>query len=144
MEHRKTLNEAVGELQYGAGRPAGTETLVHTVQAVAASRPGHAWVQLDMANAFGSVCRRAVLEAVATHAPAFLPMAETFLRRATSFLFQGTAGSGVVLEATKGVEQGDVLGPYFFALAVRGPLATLRNSLLELLEDELGYAPAEA
>ena len=63
-EHRGALLAAVGEHQYGAGRAGGAEILVHTVQAVAAHRPGHAWVQLDLANAFNSVSRRAALDAL--------------------------------------------------------------------------------
>ena len=35
-----------------------------------------AWAQLDVANAFPSVRRRAVLEVVAEHAPLLLPLAE--------------------------------------------------------------------
>ena len=75
---------AVGAHQYGAGRPAGAETLVHAVQVVSEARPDHAWVQLDVANAFPSVSRRAVLEALEEYAPALLPLAETYLRRASS------------------------------------------------------------
>ena len=143
-EHREALREAVGEHQFGAGRPAGGETLVHTVQTVAAQRPEHAWVQLDLANAFPSVCRRAVLDALAEHAPALLPLAEAFLRRPSSFVFVGASGQGEVLQATKGVEQGDVLGPLLFAAAFRGPLAELRDRLLSCLETECGYSPEHA
>ena len=143
-EHRETLQEAVGEHQFGAGRAAGGEKLVHTVQAVATHRPGHAWVQLDIANAFPSVCRRAVLDALAEHAPALLPLAETFLRRPSTFVFVGAEGRGTVLQATKGVEQGDVLGPLLFAVAFRKPVAELRERLLELLQNELGYTREEA
>ncbi len=63
-EHRTLLLDAVGRQQYGAGRPGGAETLLHTVQVVSAARPNHAWVQLDVKNAFPSVRRRAVLEAL--------------------------------------------------------------------------------
>ena len=143
-EHREALREAVGEHQFGAGRPAGGETLVHTVQAVAAQRPEHAWVQLDIANAFPSVCRRAVLDALAEHAPALLPLAEAFLRRPSSFVFVDASGQGEVLQATKGVEQGDVLGPLLFAAAFRGPLAALRDRLLDCLETECGYTREQA
>ncbi len=93
-EHRGALQEAVGEHQFGAGRPGGAEILVHTVQAVAAQRPEHAWVQLDLANAFNSVSRRAALDAVAAHAPALLPMAELFLRRASYFPLPGRERGG--------------------------------------------------
>ena len=49
-EHRATLLDAVGKHQYGAGRPGGAETLVHAVQVASEARPGHAWVQLDVAR----------------------------------------------------------------------------------------------
>ena len=137
-EHRGALQEAVGKHQYGAGRPGGAEILVHTVQAVAAQRPEHAWVQLDLANAFNSVSRRAALDAVAAHAPALLPMAELFLRRASTFLFLDASGEGVELRATRGVEQGDVLGPLLFSAAFRASLAALRERLLDLLVTEHG------
>ena len=52
--------------------------MVHTVQVVAEAHPDRAWVQLDVANAFPSVSRQAVLDAVTEHAPALLPMAEMF------------------------------------------------------------------
>jgi hypothetical protein len=38
-EHRSTLLEAVGSSQYGAGRPGGAETLIHTLQVVSEARP---------------------------------------------------------------------------------------------------------
>ena len=103
--HRSTLLEAVGRYQYGAGRLGGAETLVHAVQLASEARPDHAWLHLDVANAFPRVSRQAVLEAVAEHAPALLPLAETFLRRASSFVSQSSGGRGVVLRATLGVKQ---------------------------------------
>ena len=105
------------------------------MQAVAAQRPEHAWVQLDIVNAFNSVSRRAALEALAEHAPALVPMAELFL---------DASGGGVELRATRGVEQGDVLAPLLFSAAFRGSLAALRERLLDLLVAEPGYTREQA
>ena len=88
--------------------------MLHTVQVVSEAHPDRAWIQLDVANAFPSVCRQAVLDAVTEHVPALLPMAEAFLRRASSFVYQDASGRGVELRATLGAEQGDVLGPILF------------------------------
>ena len=140
--HRDALLSAAGEFQFGAGRPAGAETLLHTVQAVAAHRPSHAWVQLDVANAFPSVSRRAVLEAVEEFAPVLLPLAETFLRRTSSFLYLGADGQGEELHATLGVEQGDVLGPLLFAVGFRRPVETLRAALVVALSLALRHRVA--
>ena len=59
---------AVGGHQYGAGRPAGAQTLVHAVRAVTDARPDHAWIRVYVAIVFLSVSRRAVLEAVEEYA----------------------------------------------------------------------------
>ena len=143
-EHKETLLKAVGEHQFGAGRPGGAEILVHAVQVVSEARPSHAWVQLDVKNAFPSIHRQAVLEAVSEGAPALLPIAETFLRRASTFVYLGSDGRGEALHATLGVEQGDVLGPLLFALAFRKPVEALREALLTLLQVEHGYSRADA
>ena len=143
-EHKSTLQDAVGEYQYGAGRPGGAETLVHAVQVVSEARPDSAWVQLDVANAFPSVNRRVVLEAVREHAPALLPLADTFLRCASSFVYQDSEGRGQLLRATLGVEQGDVLGPLLFAMAFRRPVEELRTTLVATLVEEHGFTAQEA
>ena len=132
-EHKASLLEAVGRHQFGAGRAGGAEILVHTMQVVTEAHPDRAWVQLDVANAFPSVSRQAVLDAVTEHAPALLPMAETFLRRACSFVFQEASGHGVELRAALGVELGDVLGPPLFAVAFRQSLEELRGTPLDYL-----------
>ena len=82
--------------------------------------------------------------ALAEHAPALLPFAETFLRRASTFVFVDAGGQGAVLGATRGVEQGDVLGPVLFAAAFRTPVAALRERLLEHLVHDLGRSREEA
>ena len=143
-EHKGTLAAAVGSHRYGAGRPGGAETPVDAVQVVSEARPDYAWVQLDVANAFPSISRRAVLEALEERAPALLPLAVTFLRRASSFVFQGAGGLGEVLQATLGLEQGDVLGPLLFAVAFRKPVEALRAARVAVLVEEHGYSPEEA
>ena len=56
---------------------------------------------------------------------------------------EGVAGS-VAPGATRGVEQGDVLGPVLFAAAFRKPVAALRERLLVYLVEEFGRTRAEA
>ena len=48
------------------------------------------------------------------------------------------------MEATLGVEQGDVLGPLLFAVGFRKPVEGLRASLVTALVEEHGYSADEA
>ena len=48
------------------------------------------------------------------------------------------------MQATLGVEQGDVLGPLLFAVAFREPVEALRAALVAVLVEEHGYSPGEA
>ena len=59
-------------------------------------------------------------------------------------VFQGAAGLGEILEATLGVEQGDVLGPVLFAVAFHKPVEALRTALVAALVEDHGYSPEEA
>ena len=65
-------------------------------------------------------------------------MAETFLRRTSSFVFLGAGGQGSVPQATLGVEQGDVLAPLLFAVALRRPVERLREILATTLVADHG------
>ena len=85
-----------------------------------------------------------MLDAVSEYAPALLPLAEAFLRRPSTFVFVKGSGKGVPLRATRGVEQVDVLGPLFFAVAFRKPVAALCEQLLQCLEEEHGFSREQA
>ena len=79
-----------------------------------AGMSGKAAVKIDLRNAFNVVDRSALLAEVAAHFPSLLPYA-TAAHGAPTLLAFGDAD----LFSAAGVQQGDPLGPLFFALVMR-------------------------
>ena len=77
-----------------------------------------AFVKLDFTNAFNSVHRAAVFEAVADHCPDLLAFTESAYG-SPSHLW---VGEDRVIASAEGVQQGDPLGPLLFCLALDKPL----------------------
>ena len=91
------------------------------------AKPNEVLLQVDMRNAFGSVDRQKMLAEVKTHCPCLFPYAAACYRNANVLM-----GDGYVLESTRGVQQGDVLGPALFAIALQPVVERLRELNLEL------------
>jgi hypothetical protein len=76
-------------------------------------RPGDVTLQLDLWNAFNSVSRTALLQAVASRAPRLLPFA--------------APADASPLTSLSWVRQGDPCSPLLFALALQGPLEKVQD-----------------
>jgi hypothetical protein len=118
-----TCAAVLGPSQLGVGVKGGAEALVHSarlfVQRMDESR---AFVKLDFTNAFNSVQRAAVFEAVAEHRPDLLAFTESAYG-SPSHLWVGVDS---VIASAEGVQQGDPLGPLLFCLALDKPLKEAR------------------
>ena len=67
-----------GSRQLGFGVPGGAEIAVHATRRYLQSLPpGHVLVKIDFSNAFNSVRRDVILEAVQRHIPELLPCASS-------------------------------------------------------------------
>ena len=75
----------------------------------------HIVLKIDFSNAFNSVSRKAVAEAISKCCPALLPWFE-FCYAEPAFLF--CQNQKLPFGSWQGVQQGDPLGPLFFALAI--------------------------
>ena len=71
-------------------------------------------LKIDFKNAFNNVSRAAILEAVAKHVPAIFPWVHYTLSSPTRL----TLGDKSYILSKEGVQQGDPLGPFLFALAI--------------------------
>jgi hypothetical protein len=101
--------------QVGVGVQRGAERLVHKVRMwLQQALPDHVLLQLDFRNAFNSVKRKVLLQAVADHCPWFLPYALACYSREGALFADG----GFTIASAEEVHQGDPCGPLFFALAI--------------------------
>ncbi len=93
--------------------------------------PEHAIVKLDFSNAFNSIRRDSMLEAIRSHAPIY-PLVHTAYS-APSVLRWGdrTISSG------EGVQQGDPLGPLLFCLTLHGHCLQLKSMLNIMYLDDI-------
>ena len=95
-------------LQNGVGVPSAAEQTVHCCRILAASVGDTADLFLDLRNTFNIISRRAVLSQVSLVVPAALSWVEWCY---------GKPSLGTTLSSSRGVQQGDPLGPLLFHLA---------------------------
>ena len=84
--------------------------------------------KLDFTNAFNSIRRDSMLEAVALHAPEILQFCHSAYAKPTRLLYDNHT-----ISSEEGVQQGDRLGPLLFCLTIQPILSSLTSKLL------LGY-----
>ena len=101
--------------QLGVGTKGGAESLVHSArQYLQRMDDTRAFVKLDFSNAFNSIRRDAVLEAVAEHVPDLLPFANSVYGSPSQLWLD----EDQQVASSEGVQQGDPLGPLLFCLAL--------------------------
>ena len=106
-------------VQLGVAAANGCEAAVHAVRSFVADAgaddTASAIIKLDVANAFNSVRRDALLEAVRARAPAIYRLAWQAYSGATPLFIGGTT-----VWSRTGIQQGDPLSSLLFSLAVDG------------------------
>ena len=129
----KMVVGAVAELlsprQLGYGVRGGVEAAVHATRKYLQNLPsGHAMLKLDFRNAFNSVRRDKVLEAVRNLAPDVYPLAHSSYSTSSSLLW-----GDKVIQSHEGVQQGDPLGPLLFCLAIHCHCEQLVSAVCDVL-----------
>ena len=76
-------------------------------------------ISVDMANAFNSIHRAAMLAVVQQSAPAVLPMVQWAYGDETPLHIVGAPEGTPPVMSQRGVRQGDPLGPLLFALTLQ-------------------------
>ena len=116
-----SLRSLLEPIQVGVQTKFGCESGVQATQQWTHSfrnDPDRVLVLIDLSNAFNCVSRGAVLSAVRTHFPWLAPWADTCYRHDSNLLVGRS-----LISSQRGVQQGDLLGPSLFALALY-PCAT--------------------
>jgi len=120
--------------QLGVGARGGAEALVHATRHYLYSKAeDKAFIKLDFKNAFNSVRRDRVWEAVSSSCPGLLAYVLAAYG-APSFLWMGDT----TLHSEEGVQQGDPLGPLLFCLAVQPLLDKCKCEYKTGYLDDLG------
>jgi hypothetical protein len=101
---------ALAPLQLGVGVPGGSQSVGHALRSGLSCCPGDVTLQLDFRNAFNSVSRTALLQAVASRAPRLLPFAAWTYRSHGPLVVRGAPADAPPLTSQSGVRQGDPCG----------------------------------
>ena len=121
----------VGEAQFAVGRSAGVEKLGFTVRALLEAFPELAVLQIDAVSAFNNINRSRVLQRLRECAPHLLAFAAVWLTNESKAVLRKADGGQSVLRICTGVDQGDPMAPFLFAIAL--PLPEIRERLRQLL-----------
>ena len=115
----KELLASLLPIQTGLSGNAICEQVALSLQAILASNPCQgkwAVLQVDIRNAFNTVHRSAIVEAVGNHASHLLPWTQLSLQPSKLYLGE------CILQSSEGGQQGAPLSPLFFSLAIHEAL----------------------
>ena len=136
--YARELKKYSEPVQLGVGTKAGCEAIVHTTrQWLGRNRTAKdkVFVKMDLSNAFNAVGRSAVLAAVRRIIPGVAPWAD-FCYNHESLLWLDSRR----LSSARGVQQGDPLGPAFFALAIHEKFLRAKSVVEHKFPDKLDFS----
>ena len=133
----KAIRRALGPHQMGAGSAANAQLALECLRAVARHEDTAEMCSTDIANAFGTLHRERVLEALETDAPFLLPYFVSAWDEAGSVLWTRGPNGWHQHVTRRGVPQGSPLSAILFALAFG---TAVREGLHEHQTPNLAYA----
>ena len=132
-------SHVLGEAQFAIGTSSGCEVYANAVRFVAADDPSLVWDKYDVVNAFGSISRDAMLSQAAAFSPGLAQFAQRMYASTTQYVGSSQSGEPIILQARRGVVQGDPLGPLLFALGFS--LVSKRSTTPSMLQLETPTHP---
>ena len=128
--------------QLGVGTPCGVEPIAQAIEEFTTHSPfcehTRAVVSLDIRNAFNTLDRKTIADAISKYNPRIFRAAKWAYGAATPLIVQSN-GKQVILQSSQGVRQGCPLGPYLFSLGFRERLAALTEASGDHLDLALAY-----
>ena len=129
---KESVSAAVGPHQFGVGRRAGCELVHKLVTAHTDADPTRVVLAFDASNAFGSMPRQKIWDAVQSRLPDLAPTLQAWFRSQTMHVWWDRAGVAHKVKATAGVDQGCPLSPLLFALGLAPALDEIAQGLASL------------
>jgi len=130
-EVAQSATELFPAFQLGCLLSGGVETAVHKVRAASSTHPDatkNALLRLDMVNAFGTIDRAKVMDAVGNSAPMtkLRGLVQAMYGQASPVIVKGAGGVVLdVISSSEGVRQGDPLGALLFAITMQPVLVEI-------------------
>ena len=119
----QSMGSYLAPLQLDFGSPRGAEAAAHAARMFLNNAPpDHLLVKLDFKNAFNSLRRDKMLEAVKKTIPELFPFVHSAYEKPSSLF----CGEHTMLSA-EGIQQGDPLGPLLFCLTIHPICLCLRS-----------------
>ena len=126
-KYQSQIDSIMGNIQLGVGNKCGTEKIIHSSSIWFADGSGDI-VLIDFKNAFNTVSRDMALQNFQTYLPDLYPFVKA-IYGAESQLWLSITDSYTSIVSSEGAQQGDPLGPLFFAIATIPLLNQLRLTL---------------
>jgi len=125
IQYGKRWQEHFAPQQYGVQTPGGAEQVYLQVNALLEQHPDWVVLRWDGVNAFNTINRGPLLDQLRQLFPELLPLVGQFYLGSGKLFFRGADGVTVTLASVSGVQQGDPLGPFLYALGIHPALVTL-------------------
>lgn len=133
----KDSTPALLETQFGVGTPGGVEPILHWIEDLVsktADDDDPTYITfLDFENAFNSVSRVDMADAIKKHVPHLLALAEWSYGARTPLLSHPDRSLKPLRYSEEGIRQGDVAGPLFYSVTVRDPLEELARYIEQII-----------
>ena len=133
-QSKKMLERILLPLQVGVGTPNGVEYLVKKAlrSLYVEDGPKRVLVAFDAQNAFGSVHRKSLFEAVTVLTPSLVTFLKATYGHTSRLYIRRRNDEAVLIQSRRGVMQGDCMGPAWFALVLHPALRAIREKQMEL------------
>jgi hypothetical protein len=128
-----SLDNKLLPIQLSLGAKGGCEAVIHATRRFLYDMPAdHIVVKLDFSNAFNSLHRDVMLEAIAENVPQIYRFCHLSYDKTSSLTFFGND-----ILSQEGVQQGDPLGPLLFCLSIHPMLLSCKSKLKISFMDDI-------